>query len=142
MTPSFKFSTPVKVRFVETDQQGHVYFGNYYTYFDVALEAYLDAIGYDYPQILEDEVDFVYAESHCAYKSPAKWPELLNIHARIGPMGNRSLRFEFEIRADADDRLVAAGHIVAVTVDQQTFEPRPIPDKLRQAVAAYETADS
>jgi len=36
----FRFYYPVKVRFVETDAQGHVFFGHYLTYFDVGLRVH------------------------------------------------------------------------------------------------------
>ena len=138
MTTSFKFYTPLKVRFNETDLQGHVNFGQYYFYFDVGAEAYLDTIGYNYQRLLADNIDFVYAESHCTYKSSAKWPEILQIHTRIGHIGQRSLRFEFEVLAQADERLVATGYIAAVTVDRANFKPQPVPEGLREAVTAYE----
>src|SRR3972149_6825202 len=116
MNNPFKFFTPIKVRFNETDLQGHVHFGHYLFYFDAALTEYLQAIDYSYQRMREDGFDMLYLESHCNYKSPAHWPELLNVHARIGHLGNRSLRFEFEVRSVADGRQVASGHIVAVTV--------------------------
>lgn len=136
--PKYKFYTPLKVRFNETDLQGHVNFGQYYFYFDVAVTEYLDAINYDYQTMLADNTDFIYAESHCVYKSSAKWPEVLNIHTRIGYIGRRSLRFDFAVWAQADERLVATGHIAAVTADRQSFTPQPVPERLRQAVLAYE----
>lgn len=138
MNKSFKFYTPIRVRYNETDQQGHVNFGHYYFYFDVAVTDYLGAIGYDYQTMLADNTDFLYAESHCNYKSSAKWPEVLRVYTRIGHLGRRSLRFEFEVRAEADDRLIAGGHIVAVTADKNTFEPQSIPERMRQTIIAYE----
>ncbi|MFQ5575976.1 MAG: acyl-CoA thioesterase [Anaerolineae bacterium] len=138
MTQPFKFSTPLKVRFNETDLQGHVNFIHHLAYFDVGSIEYLETIGYNYQALLADGVDFLYVESHCNYKSAVKWPELLHVHARIGHLGHRSLRFEFQIWAAADKRLVATGHIIAVTATRDGFIPCPIPDGLRQAVAAYE----
>ncbi len=136
----YKCHTPLKVRFDDTDKQGHVYFGTHYSYFDEGIEAYMKAIGYPYLQMLEDNTDFVYAESNCTYKSAAKWPEILNVHTRIGHVGRRSLRFEFAIWASADDRLISKGYIAAVTVNRQTFTPHPVPDGFRQAITAYEDA--
>jgi hypothetical protein len=46
MAEKSKFYYPVKVRFVETDAQGHVFFGHYLTYFDVGLTEYMHAIGF------------------------------------------------------------------------------------------------
>jgi len=136
----YRFFTPIKVRFNETDLQGHVNFGHYLFYFDAALTDYLQAIDYSYQRMLEAQVDMLYLESHCNYKSPAHWPELLNVHARIGHLGNRSIRFEFDVRAAADGRQVATGHIVAVTVTREGWEPAAIPEALRRAVEAYEAS--
>lgn len=142
MSKRFKFYTPVKVRFNETDRLGHVNFGHYYFYFDVAVEAYMTAIGYDYQTMQAENVEFVYVESHCNYKAEANWPETLLIYARIGHIGNRSLRFDFEVTSQSDERLVATGHIVAVTVDGISFKPHPVPDGFRRAVATYEDETS
>jgi acyl-CoA thioester hydrolase len=138
MKPSFDFFEPVKVRYVDTDQQGHVYFGHYYTYFDEGVEGYLRAIGYDNQTMLADLTDFLFAESHCTYKSSAKWPEILHVYTRIGHVGRRSLRFEFEIWGQDDRRLIATGYIAAVTVNRDSFKPCPVPVKLREAVEAFQ----
>lgn len=136
--PKYKFHTPVKVRFNETDLQGHVNFGQYYFYFDVAVTEYMDAIGYGYQTMLADNTDFLYVESHCNNKSSAKWPEVLDIHTRISYVKRRSLRFDFAVWAQTDGRLIATGHIVAVTADCRTFTPHAVPEGLCQAVLAYE----
>ena len=57
-----KFFASIKVRFNETDLQGHVNFGQYYFYFDVGATEYMEAIGYDYATMLKDDVDLLYAE--------------------------------------------------------------------------------
>lgn len=138
MSQPFKFYTRIRVRFNETDLQGHVNFAQYYFYFDEAVTHYFEAIGYDHHAMELDQTDILFAESHCTYKSSAKWPEWLRIYVRIGHLGRRSLRFEFEVRAEADQRLIATGHIVAVTTTKESFTPHPIPEKLRQAVNNYE----
>lgn len=138
MTEQFKHRTPVKVRFNETDLQGHVNFGHYLFYFDIGLTEYLEEIGYDYQSMVEDGTDFLYVESHCNYKSPAKWPEVLDIKTRVADLGRRSLRFEFEVTSQTDDRLVATGHIVTVTVAKDSWEPCRVPDQLREAIEAYQ----
>ncbi len=138
MSLPFKFSTSVKVRFNETDLQGHVNFGHFYFYFDVGLTEYLEAIGYDYNHMLAEGADMVYVESHCRYHSPARWPDVLLVYTRLGHIGRRSLRFEFEIRAQADGRKVAEGHIAAATVVRGSFDALPVPEALRQAAEAFE----
>lgn len=138
MSQSFKFYTRIRVRFNETDLQGHVNFAQYYFYFDEAVTHYFEAIGYDHQAMDADETDMLFAESHCAYKSAARWPEWLRIYVRVGQIGRRSLRFEFEVRAESDERLIAAGHIVAVTTAKENFAPHPVPVKLRQVISKHE----
>src|SRR3972149_7467778 len=71
MTDLYPFSTSLKVRFNETDAQGHVNFSWFLNYFDVALIEYLRALGYSYNQMLEDGLDMLYIDAHAAYASPA-----------------------------------------------------------------------
>lgn len=138
MTDSFRFFHPIRVRFAETDLQRHVFFGNYFTYFDVAAIEYMRAIGYDYHTMIEGGFDLVYASTRCDYVGRAFFDETLNVHARIGRVGNSSLRFEFDIREAKTGRAVAQGEIVAVTVDAEEMRPVRVPDAFRQAVAAFE----
>ena len=133
-----RFSTPVKVRFNETDLQGHVNFAQFYFYFDVGLTEYLEAIGYNYARMQANGTDMLYVESRCRNHTPAHWPEVLLVYTRMGHIGRRSLRFEFEIRAQADARLVAEGHIAAATVARGSFGPLPVPEGLRQAAESFE----
>jgi len=138
MENHFRFFTSVQVRFVETDAQGHVFFGNYFTYFDVALTEYLKAIGYSYQQMLAEEIDFYYVEATCQYKDRAFFDEILHVHARIGKIGNTSFQFEFYVVEQNSGRSITDGRIVAVAVDHKTNKPVTVPQNLRKAVDAFE----
>jgi acyl-CoA thioester hydrolase len=138
MTEPRKFYSPIKVRYNETDRQGHVNFGHYLFYFDAALSEFMQAIGYNHHNLAEDETDFLFVEAHCNYKSPAYWPETLNVFVRAGHVGDRSLRFEFEVRAKEDERTIATGHIAVVTVCADDFELRAVPSGLLEAIRKYQ----
>src|SRR5512143_476560 len=135
----YKFFEPLRVRFVETDQQGHVFFGNYLTYFDEALTRYQHAIGCTYPELLAAGVDFFYIHAECDFKARAFFEEILNVHARAGNIGNSSITFEFAAFKAHNDELVATGKIVAVVIDPRTKKPVRVPEEFRQAVEKYET---
>jgi acyl-CoA thioester hydrolase len=138
MTEDFNFFAPVKVRYNETDLQGHVNFGHYLFYFDVGLTEYFEKLGYGYQDMLEDGVDILYVESHCKYLSPAHFPEVLNVYTRVAHLGRRSIRFEFKVVAAHDSREVVTGHIVAVSATSGDFQPIEIPDRFRAAVESFE----
>ncbi len=134
----FKCRFPMQVRFQDTDQQGHVFFGTYFTYFDEGLSAYLRAIGYGYKKLPELGIDLIYVDARCQYKSAAYFEEILHVHTRVANIGNSSLTFEFAIFEEQTDRLVATGQITAVTVEHGTYRTVRVPDPIRQAVQAFE----
>ncbi len=134
----YKFYLPLSVRFAETDLQGHVFFGHYLTYFDEALTGYMHAIGCTYKDLLEVGADLYYIHTECDFKSEAFFEEVLNVHARIGKIGNSSIMFEFAAIKARDDEWVATGNIIAVTVDAKTKKPVRVPEEMRAAVARYE----
>jgi acyl-CoA thioester hydrolase len=138
ISQTYKFFTPVRVRFNETDLQGHVNFGHYLFYFDVGVTDYLMTIGYSYQHMQADHVDMLYLESHARYLSSSYFNETLNIHTRIGHIGNSSMRFEFQALAANDGRAVAEGHIVVVMIEHGTRKKIRVPDRIREAVARYE----
>ena len=113
MSQKYKFYYPLRVRYVETDAQGHVFFGHYLTYFDVALVEYMRAVGHTYQGMVASGVDMFYAEASCQYKGRARFDDLLHVDARIGHIGNTSFTFEFAIYKQPTDELIATGKIVA-----------------------------
>ncbi len=134
----FRYCLPLRVRFAETDLQGHVFFGNYLIYFDEAMTGYLRAIGCSYRDLLAAGADTVYIHSECDYKSRAYFEDVLNVHARAGHIGNSSITFEFAAFRGQTDELVATGKIIAVCLDPATKKTVRVPDVFRQAVARYE----
>jgi acyl-CoA thioester hydrolase len=138
MADLYRFSTPLRVRFNETDAQGHVNFAWYLNYFDVALIEYLRALGYSYNDMLEEGFDMLYIDAHTAYKSAAYFDEILQVRCRVGKIGNTSLRFDFQVFDDAGEREVAVGEIVVVIAERDTYQKTPVPDRLRESIEAYE----
>ena len=138
MDGKYRFYHPLRVRYSETDAQGHVFFGNYLNYFDIGLLEYKRAVGYSYQDMLASGVDMFYVESGCQYKGRAYFDDLLHVHARIGHIGNTSFTFEFAIYRQPAEDLIATGKITAVAVDLETAQPVRVPDELREAVARFE----
>ena len=136
----FKFFEPLRVRFQDTDMQGHVYFGTLLTYFDEGLTGYMHALHCSYQDLKDAGVDMFYIHTECDFKSEAFFEEVLNIHVRTGKLGNSSVVFEFAAFKVHNDELVATGNIIAVMVDPQTKKPVRVPEVFREAVALYEKA--
>ncbi|MHC1724946.1 MAG: acyl-CoA thioesterase [Syntrophobacteraceae bacterium] len=138
MENRFKFFTPIQVRYVETDMQGHVFFGHYFTYFDAGLIEYLKAVGYTYNDFLDEGVDFFYVQADCQYKGRAFFDETLHVHTRISKIGNTSFTFEFFVEEETANKEIATGHIVAVAIDKESREKVAVPERFKKAVADFE----
>jgi acyl-CoA thioester hydrolase len=137
----YRFYFPIQVRYADTDLQGHVFFGNYFTYFDEATGAYLRAIGYPWKKIVSMGLDVFYVAANCQFKGSATVEDILHVHARMAAIGNTSFTIECEIVKEGSDRLIAGGQITAVVVNPDTRKPTSVPDELRQAAVDFEGVD-
>lgn len=70
------------------------------------------------------------------YHASAHFDEFLDICVRAEKLGNSSMTFEMGIFRDGE-RLIS-GEIVYVNVEPESKTSRPLPDKLRKAIEAWE----
>ena len=76
--------TTIRVRYAETDQMGVVYYGNYFTWFEIGRVELCRQIGFEYKKMeIEDDSFLVVAEANCRYKRPARFDDLLTIRTRV-----------------------------------------------------------
>ena len=133
-----RFYHELRVRFADTDAQGHVFFANYLTFFDEAFTYYFRAIGFPYGSMEESGVDIVYKQSSCEHLGRSFFSDALQIDARMQRVGNTSLTVAFAAFRDEGQELVARGELTCVVVDRKSMTKMRVPEALRKAVAAFE----
>ena len=138
LSKEYRFSLPVKVRFADTDLQGHVFFGNYFTYCDEAFMAFLDTVGYSWARLESMGLELYYVESSCQFKGRAFFADTLFVNTGIAHLGNSSMVAKMTIHKHKSEEVVAAGQINAVMVSKKTGKPVKIPDEFRKAIQEYE----
>jgi acyl-CoA thioester hydrolase len=135
--------TTIRVRYAETDQMGVVYYGNYFTWFEVGRAEFCRQLGFDYRRMeIEDDSFIVVAEASCRYRRPARYDDLLTIRTRVTESRKRTLRFSYEIlRQDTGEQL-ATGETTHVICDR-LGQPKSLPEKYRKffAVPSPERAE-
>ena len=136
------FLFPVRVRFADTDLQGHVFFANYFTYCDEGLMAYLDHIGYSWQKMGTMGLELYYVESSCQFKGSALFGDLLKVETRILEIGTSSMTSGMTIFKTNREQIVAMGRITAVMVSTETGKPTPIPAELREAISIHSDMQS
>jgi acyl-CoA thioester hydrolase len=134
---SFKFASEIRVRLPETDGLGVVYHGCFFTYFDVARMDYLRGLGL-LEQFRTGESLNLIVHTAADFRSPARFDDVLLVHARIRRIGESSVTFEFRVTLKADGRLVAEGDSVHSFIDSKHWQPTRVPDVFRTAVRAFE----
>jgi len=137
-----KFCLPLTVRFSDTDANGHVFFGNFLTYCDMALLAYLKRVGYGFDRFVANGQNLYYAEALTRFKAAAYFDQILDVFVAPPDFGHTSFKIDFSMFERTSRQLVNTGHIVAVVVDSQTGRPVPVPETFKKGVAAFETADA
>lgn len=129
------FTTPVDVRFADTDANGHVFFANYFTYFEIAFYQYLEAIGCSFEWFIKNGMNLYYVEATAQYKAAVTYGDPLEVGVEVTRLGNTSFTIEFTAVVAPEEKLVATGKIVAVVVDNKSEKPVPVPGKFKTAVA-------
>ncbi len=130
------FTIPTRVYYEDTDASGVVYYANYLRFMERARSDWLRDVGLDVCAIAENQgALFVVRTAAIDYLKPARLSDLLTVSVAIKRLGRASLEVEQEIRKD--HALLCRGTIKLVSVDTQTFLPRPIPDEVRIGIDTW-----
>jgi len=109
--------TDIRVRYVETDQMGVVYHGNYFTFFEIARTELLRSCGYTYREMEESGVFAVVVKAECSYRKAAKYDDLLTIRTVLKRVTRVKIEYEHQVYRDTE--LLATGHITLAFVDSE-----------------------
>ena len=135
----FSFSTEVRVRFAETDAQGIAHNSNYLVWFEVARVAYLEEHAGGYQRLRDLGIEALVLETHVRYVQPARFDDLLVVHARCVDV--KGARFRYEYAIERDDTVIADGWTAHATVDAATFRPTRVPGWLVDAIVSAERSE-
>ena len=137
----FTFSTTVRVRFADTDAQGIAHNSAYVVWFEVARVEYLRAFAGGYQHLRNEGIEALVLESHLRYRSPARFDDVLHVHARCRDVRGARFRYEYAIVRE-DGVLLADGWTAHACVDARTFRPTRIPAWLVEAMERAESSSA
>lgn len=122
----------IRVIFGDTDQMGVVYYANYYRYFEAARASFLRWMGKSNDDLNRWNIALPVSISHCAYKNPSFYEDLLTVDSWISDIRRASFQFDYKVKRG--EELLAEGYTVHVSVDQKTLRPIRLPDEFRVAL--------
>ena len=104
----------IRVRYQETDAQGHAHHTTYVNYFEIGRVEMLRAAGHSYRSLEEQGILLVVTEVQCRYFAPARYDDLLTLTTRLVSSKGVRIRHEYEIKRL--DTLVATGNSIVAAV--------------------------
>ncbi len=126
----------ISTRWKDNDIYGHVNNVEYFSYFDTVINAYLIRSGA--LDIHQGAVIGLCAESHCKFLDSLAFPMAVDAGLRVAHLGRSSVRYEIGLFAEGKETCAAQGWFVHVFVDRIMRKATPLPDSLRNALAALQ----
>lgn len=130
-----------KIRFSDSDAQGIVHNAAYLVYWDDAFTDYMETIGCSWKRMIDAGDDVVLARTEIDYRSSAAIGDTARTAVNVTRIGNSSITFRYKTVDVATGRTLVEGSQIQVIVDHRTFQPKPVPDYIRELISAQEGPD-
>ena len=113
---------------------GIVYYSNYFVYFEMGRIEFLRDMGISYAEIEKENIFLAVAETHCKYRAPAMFDDLLVIKTCLSMMKLARIEFCYEIKRINEETLIAEGSTLLACLGVNK-KPMAIPEKIRNALS-------
>jgi acyl-CoA thioester hydrolase len=125
---STKNLTKIRVIYADTDAMGIVYHTNYIKWFEIGRAELLRQLGMPYAQIELSGYHLPLTEVSCHYLYPARYDQIVVIETEIVYLKRASVKFNYVIRDDKQERVLVEGESVHACVNSQGKVVRIPPD--------------
>ncbi|MBN1851338.1 MAG: acyl-CoA thioesterase [Pirellulales bacterium] len=105
----------IRVRYHETDAQGHVHHAIYFHYFELGRTELLRVAGYDYADLERNGVFLVVTEVACRYYQPCRFGDTLRLVIETTAIRGARMRHIYHLYRD--EILLAKGESTIGCVD-------------------------
>lgn len=120
-----------RVRYNECDAQQVVFNARYADYVDLAMTAFMRALGRDYRELLERGLDNQMVNLTLNWQAPARFDDVLDVRVAVVRLGRTSFALEYDIRRAQDQAPLCGAEATYVLMRTEPFAKTPIPDDLR-----------
>ena len=125
----------LRVRFEETDMMRVVYYGKFFTWFEVGRVNLLRDLGITLKDWESRGYHIPVVQAHADYKASAHFDDEILVKTRVGRVGNSSVRFENEVYKLPEMKLLCTGHSVHTLIGQH-MKSVPFPDDIRATLTS------
>jgi len=136
---TFRLEVPVSVRFRDLDIFGHVNNAVYFTYLEIARNAYWTKL---FGPRRQRTANFIIARAELDYRSQATDEDTVVVGIRVSSIGNSSFEFHYNVLDAPSRRLIAEARSVQVMFDYKSNQKIPMPESVKDRVLAFEGVDN
>lgn len=134
----------IRVRYGETDQMGHAYYGQYLFWFEQSRGAWCRDRGYTYKSMEEMGYYLPVLEVHARYKGEVMYDDLIVVRIKMTAIKRNAIRFDYEIVNDETGKTVTEGYTWHLLVTKDLANkgiPKEIMDLLERDPGLYSRLD-
>ncbi len=134
-----EFLLPVRVYYEDTDAGGVVYYANYLKFMERARTEWLRSLGFEQDSLRERSgVLFAVRAVRVDYRRPARFNDALLVSAQVTRVARASLSLAQKVHRTGEPDVLCSGDVEIVSVDADSFKPRPIPEAVRARIPVPE----
>jgi acyl-CoA thioester hydrolase len=128
--PRRRFTTPVRVRYADTDATGTLHLATYLVYFEVARVEALRGLGVPVGEFAARGVAMPVIEAGVTVIRPPRIDDLLEVDVLLDRIGPASFSFDYEVTRDG--LLLATGFTRMAVIEPETGRAQRLPDWVRE----------
>jgi acyl-CoA thioester hydrolase len=123
------------VRFRDIDSFSHVNNAVYFTYLEIARNAYWTKL---FGPRRQRQANFIIARAELDYRTQANEEDSLLVGIRVSSIGTSSFEFRYAIVEEGSRRVIAEGASVQVMFDYKANQKVPMPEAVKDRILAFE----
>jgi acyl-CoA thioester hydrolase len=130
------YEETLKVRYRDTDAQGHMFFANYLVFADEVAGNYMRTLGFDWSDTSSLPAYVFTVNANCDFVHECLAGDEIRVEVGYTRLGNTSATLGFTLTRVGDNEVLARGSFAQVFVSRDTRKPTPVPDGVREMIEA------
>ncbi|WP_226658212.1 acyl-CoA thioesterase [Pseudalkalibacillus hwajinpoensis] len=132
-------TTPIDVRYAETDQMGVVYHANYLVWFELGRTTLINDLGFRYADMEKEGILSPVMDIQASYKRPVRYGDEVMVKTWVESYDGIRVNYGYEV-INGDGEICVTGESLHTCVKRDTFRPVSIRRKFPEWHHAYENA--
>lgn len=119
----------------DVDAAGIVFFPHFFRFVEQAEEELFRAAGEDRQRLIEvNHIWMPRVEAFSKFSKPIRHGAAIRVRLNPRLIGEKTVRYDFEILNDESSDKLAQGYVTVVCVDAASFKSTPIPGAIRNII--------